>query len=112
MTDYTWSILALDCKPDVNGMLDYVVISHWQCAKTDGDFSGYFCSATAFSVEVNKPNFIPFVDLTEEQVIQWTQDALGENQLMAVYDNVDTQIENQKKPPIITPPLPWLASNV
>ena len=27
MITNTWNIVAMDCKPDVNGMLDYVVTS-------------------------------------------------------------------------------------
>ena len=35
----TWNIVALNCKPDVNGMLDYVVTSHWTLTATDGTYT-------------------------------------------------------------------------
>jgi hypothetical protein len=107
-TQYTWQISALDCIPDVNGMLDYVVTSHWRCSGDDGEgHTGSCYSTVSFTVDPDKPNFVPFEDITEAQAIQWTQDALGEEQVAAVYTSIDTQIENQINPPIVTPTLPW-----
>ena len=50
------------------------------------------------------------LETSEAQAIQWTQDALGEEQVAAVYASIDTQIENQINPPIVSPTLPWLAA--
>lgn len=105
---YTWSVSALDCIPDVNGMKDYCVVSHWRCTGDDGEgHSGQVYSTVSFAVDPDKPNFVPFEDITEAMAIQWTQDALGEEQVAAIYTSIDTQIENEINPPIVTPPLPW-----
>lgn len=105
---YNWQISALDCIPDVNGMLDYVVTSHWRCTGDDGE--GHFgqCYATVqFEVDPEKPDFTPYADITEAQAIQWTQEALGEEQVVAVYASIDSQIEDQINPKIISHALPW-----
>lgn len=105
---YTWKISSLDCIPDVDGKTNYVVTSHWTCSGTDGsDHFGSVYSTVSFTVDPNKPNYKPFDSLTEEEVIEWTKSSLGEEQVNAVYSSIDTQIENQVNPPIITPPLPW-----
>ena len=105
---YTWTISALDCIPDVNGKLNYVVVSHWRCEGTDGNgHTGQSYATVSFPVNPDKTDYINFVNLTEAEVIQWTQDALGAEQVAAIYDSIDQQIENQINPPIITPPLPW-----
>ena len=110
-TQYTWQISALNCIPDLNGMLDYVVTSHWRCTGDDGEgHTGQVYSTVSFEVDPEKPNFVPFDQITEEQAIEWTQQALGEEQVAAVYTSVDTQIENEINPPIVTPVLPWLAA--
>ena len=57
----------------------------------------------------DKPDYVPYADLTEELVIGWVQDAMGEDGVVATEASVETQIENQINPPIITPPLPWSA---
>nr|QMP83773.1 MAG: hypothetical protein [Caudoviricetes sp.] len=108
-TTYTWTISALDCKPEVGSMTDYVVTSHWRCTGDDGDgHTGQCYSTVSFEVNPDKPSFIPFNEITEEQAIQWTQDALGEEQVAAVYTSIDSQIESAINPPIVSPALPWL----
>jgi hypothetical protein len=52
------------------------------------------------------PTFIAFEDLTEEQVKQWTLDAMGEEQVTALQTNLNNQIEAQKHPVTATG-LPW-----
>ena len=110
-TQYTWTISALNCIPDLNGMLDYVVTSHWRCTGDDGEgHTGQVYSTVSFEVDPEKPNFVPFDQITEEQAIEWTQAALGEEQVAAVYTSIDSQIEDQISPKIVTPVLPWLAA--
>lgn len=107
MNTYTWSISQLNCIPQVGDLTDYCVVSHWSCTGTDGTFSGQVYSTVSFTVNAQKSNYIPYADLTEAEVIQWTQDALGAEQVAAIYTGIDTQIENQVNPPLVTPPLPW-----
>jgi len=109
---YTWLISALDCKPQVGDLTDYVVTSHWNCSGTDGTFSGQCYATVSFTVNPDKPDYTPYADLTEEEVITWTQDALGEEQVTAVYTSIDSQIENAKNPPQVTLPLPWNTPSV
>lgn len=104
---YTWLISSLDCIPDVDGLTDYVVIAHWTCTGTDGTFSGSVYNTQSFTVDPAKPDYIPFADLTEAEVISWVQDSLGSDTVDAVYRSIDQQIEAQVNPPIVTPPLPW-----
>ena len=105
---YTWTISALDCKPQVGDLTDYVVTSHWSCSGTDGTFTGSCYSTVSFTVDPEKPNYTPYDELTQEEVIAWTQAALGEEQVTAIYTSIDSQIENQVNPPLVTLPLPWL----
>jgi len=108
-TTVKWTISALDCIPDVNGMLDYVVCSHWRCNGDDGEgHTGSCYSTVSFNVDPDKPNFVPFNEITDAQAIQWTQDALGEEQVAAIYASIDAQIDEAKNPSQITPPLPWI----
>ena len=108
MNTYLWSISQLDCIPKVGDLTDYCVVSHWQCSGTDGEgHSGQVYSTVQFEVDPEKPDFTPYADITLEQAIAWTQEALGEEQVAAVYTSIDTQIENLISPPLVSPPLPW-----
>jgi len=110
--EYKWSISSLDCIPQVGSLTDYVCTSHWNCSGTDGTFTGQCYSTVSFTVNPDKPDYTPYDELTEEEVITWTQAALGEEQVTAIYTSIDTQIENAKNPPQVTLPLPWNTPSV
>ena len=107
---YNWKIEAMDVVPSVpnSNLTNYVVTSHWRVTGTDG--KGHFAdtySTAAFTVDPKKPNFKPFDSLSEEEVISWTQASLGANQVSAIYTSIDTKIQDQITPAIITVQGPW-----
>lgn len=105
----TWSIKQLDCKPQVGSMTDYVVMAHWLVNGTDGIYTGTAYGAVNFVEEINKPNYIPFDQLTSAEVINWVKVSLGAEKVSKIEKAVADQITDQANPPIITPPLPWTA---
>ena len=54
--------------------------------------------------------YIPYDNLTQIQVINWVETALGVEQVSLLKSNIATQIQNKIAPPVITPPLPWSIS--
>ena len=108
MITNTWNIVAMNCKPDVNGMLDYVVVGHWTLSATDGTYTGSIYGTASFEVDPDKPDYTPYADLTLEQVIVWAKDSLGAEQVSSYEANVASQIEAQINPTIVTPSLPWI----
>jgi hypothetical protein len=106
MTTITWNISVLDCLPQSAEGADYVVTAHWQCTGVDGTYSGQVYSTTSFAV-VEGTSFTPYADLTQDQVLGWIW-ANGVDK-DATEAAVEQQIENQKNPPIVAPPLPWVS---
>jgi hypothetical protein len=47
-------------------------------------------------------DFIPFVDLTNEEVVAWTQAAMGEEQVASIEASIASQVESLIKPTSIT----------
>lgn len=108
MTTIKWTISGLDCYPEKAGMQNVATTAHWRCEGTDGEFSGSVYSTCSFPVpEGNIEDFTPFAELTEEQVLGWIW-ANGVDQA-ATEAAVQQQINNQINPPVVTPPLPWVA---
>jgi hypothetical protein len=107
MITNTWNIVALNCKPDVNGMLDYVVTSHWTLTATDGTYTGSVYGTASFEVDPERTDYKPYDQLTLEEVIAWTKASLGEEQVASLEFNVLSQIEAQINPSIVSPALPW-----
>jgi hypothetical protein len=105
MTTITWSISVLDCLPQSAEGADYVVTAHWQCNGVDGDYNGSVYSTCSFPV-VEGTSFTPYASLTQDQVLGWVW-ANGVDKT-ATEAAVEGQIEAQKNPPIVSPPLPWV----
>lgn len=102
---YSWTIVQLDCKASIDGFTDYVVTAHWRYGVSNGTIYTDMYGATSFTVDPEQPNFIPYEDLTEDDVIGWLESSLD---VPAMQVSLATQLENIINPPIISPPLPWL----
>ncbi len=103
-TVINWSVSQLDCVPQTAEGEDFVVTVHWSCNGVDGAYSGQVYSTTSFAV-VQGEAFTPYADLTLDQVLGWIW-ANGVDKT-ATEAAVEGQIEAQKNPPIVSPPLPW-----
>jgi hypothetical protein len=80
---------------------------HWTANQTDGDFTASSYGSLGVPVkDPSDPTFIPFDDLTEDQVKQWVLDTMGQEQVTALQANLDGQIEAQKNPVSATG-VPW-----
>jgi hypothetical protein len=105
-TTYNWTIQAMDCVPQENGQTDVVVTAHWNLLATDGIYTSSAYGTQSFTYDAGKA-FIPYANLTQAEVVAWVQDIMGEERVASLQANLNTQIENQINPPIVTPPLPW-----
>jgi hypothetical protein len=106
-TTFNWAVSAMDCLPQEQGNADVVFNVHWTCAGTDGDYSASVYATCG--IPYAGGSFTPYEDLTQEEVLTWIW-ANGVDK-DATEEAVEQQIENQINPPVVTPPLPWSASN-
>jgi hypothetical protein len=105
-TTYTWAVVQMDCYPEEDGEMDVVFNVHWTLTGEEAGFSANAYGTQTVAVDPDAP-FTPYADLTEEQVIGWVQDSMGEEVVARYEANVAEQIQNQIDPPVVTPPLPW-----
>jgi hypothetical protein len=103
VTTFIWTVSRLDCYPQAEGQTDVVFTVYWTCAGTDGTYNGSVYSTC--SVPAPTGTFVPYADLTQEQVLGWIW-ANGVDQASAEAA-VQAQINNQINPPVVSPPLPW-----
>lgn len=104
----TWNVVQMDAYPEEDGETDVVFNVHWTLTGTDGTYTGSVYGTQGVTIDPAAP-FTPYEDLTLEQVVGWVQDAMGAEQVAAYEFNVAQQIDNQIDPPVVTPPLPWIA---
>ena len=93
-------IAQLDRKPDHNE----VITAHWTASKTDGEYTASGYGADSFQPDPDSPDFIPFDQLTEADVVGWltAKDGWAED----LEARLDADIERQKNPPVLHG-LPW-----
>jgi hypothetical protein len=107
MINYTWIVTQL-LTETIEGNENYVVIAHCETIGVDEEYSASVPNVIQFSTE-DVTVFIPYEDLTEEMVIAWIKESLGEEGVLLIEASIQAQIEAQKNPPV-TPqetPLPW-----
>lgn len=102
----TWAVIQMDCYPEYDDEQDVVFNVHWVLTANDGTYRGIVRGVQAIPLDREAP-FTPFADLTEEQVLGWTFEAMGLETVAVYVANVAQQIADQINPPITNPPLPW-----
>lgn len=110
MREYYWIISSMDTVPKEGELIDVVQTVHWRRdAKeiiNDKTYYGDVYGSSGFEAP-HPSSFIPYDQLTFEQVCAWLESILEVDKLDAALDN---QIELQINPPIVQLPLPWANS--
>tara|TARA_B110000046_G_scaffold62321_1_gene69933 strand:+ start:240 stop:560 length:321 start_codon:yes stop_codon:yes gene_type:complete len=101
MIAYDWNCKTVDVHPQEEGETDVVYNVHWIVTGVDGDYS-----ATNIGTQVVPLNeggtFIPFEDLTNDVVVDWTKEAMGEEQVTQIETSVASEIEGKINPTSVT----------
>lgn len=104
-----WVVEQMNCYPEKDGETDVVFTVHWRVNGADGSYSGTNYGTQGVTYEPGTP-YTPYENLTQDQVVGWVKDAMGEERVAEIESNVAKQIENQKNPPVVSPPLPWAST--
>lgn len=96
----TWTISQLDRSlPD-----GAVYTAHWRVTAVDGDYSASAYSTASFTPDPASPDFVPYADLTEAEVLGWVWSSGVDKD--AAEASLAAQIEAQKNPVSATG-TPW-----
>ena len=102
---YTWKVTGLMVQ-DEGDLEKVAVMSNFSINGTDGEYTGQ----VSYAVNLLQPdaeNFTPYANITEEQAVQWTKNALGEDRVSAMQQEVADQIAKASVPVPQPAPLPW-----
>lgn len=91
MITYTWKIAELERQTDTGG----VVTAHWRVTAQDGDYTASAYGSQGFTPDPAAPDFVPFDQLTEADVLTWVHASVDQAEMEA---NLAKQIEDQKAP--------------
>jgi hypothetical protein len=110
VNSWTWTINSMQQWPSGTNA-GYVVNVQWTLTGTDGTHTASIGGNTQYPVSEAQSGFVPYVQLTQSQVIGWVQASLGEQGIANFEANVQGQINSFANPPVspVTQPLPWNA---
>lgn len=94
-----WSIINLERKlPDGDYPPDgQVYTAHWTVSQEENGHTASVYGSIGFS-DPDPNNFVPYNQLTEEEVLNWVFDALGVDQVVNIQESLYAQIQEQENP--------------
>jgi len=124
MSTYTWTVTNLTAAATGEGYDNVVKGSSWKLESTQNGYTAYLRGSCAFPPPGGSGYvFTPYQDLTQEQVVEWTQTVLGGTAAVALMEaKIDRMISNlqtpskigylydEPNPPVDPGTLPWGAS--
>ena len=119
MVTYNWNCRTVDAYVEQNAEADVVYNVHWIVTGTSDELDPQDNPYSATSIGTQTldtsaiVNFIPFADVTNAEVVAWTQDAMGAEQVTAIETGIANQIALLIAPVSVTltvgepvPPIP------
>lgn len=99
MTQATWDIAQLERHlPDGPTCPDGAVyIAHWTASLEENGESASVYGSVGFG-DPDPASFIPFSQLTKEEVLNWIFEALGPDQVVSIQENLYNQIQAKLNP--------------
>jgi|TARA_R110000782_G_scaffold195445_2_gene284940 hypothetical protein len=108
MITYNWNCRTVDAYVEQNNETDVVYNIHWIVSGISDTLNpqGDAYSATNIGTQVintsDITDFVPFDQITNEEVVAWTQLAMGEEQVASIEAGIASQIEKLIKPTTVT----------
>ena len=108
MTTYNWNCKTVDCYPEQNNEADVVYNVHWIVTGTSDQLNpeGVAYSATNIGTQTLDTSqiteFIPFDQLTNDEVVAWTKGAMGDEQVASIEASIQSQIDSLITPTSVT----------
>ena len=100
--EYKWTISALDCRINEDGLTNVITVIHWRYRGTDADGITAEIYGTQSVPAPNPKAFTPYEEITLEMVSGWLESEIN---MKEIQKNINTQIELIKNPINITLPL-------
>ena len=130
MTTFTWAILSMSVMPVLEGESDVVVSAQWNLNGSttvtevvthidmeteepvetivDKNYTSNLIGWQNFTLQQDA-DFIPYNQLTQEQVIEWVKNAMSESGVASMEVAVQGELDALINPPTVAvvSPLPW-----
>ena len=108
MITYDWNCKTVDAYPQDGAYTDLVYNVHWIVTGISDELKPDGTNYSATNIGTQSLNtsevtvFIPFEDLTNEVVVDWTKGAMGEEQVASIEASIASQISSLITPTSVT----------
>ena len=108
MTTFEWNCKTVDVHPTEGEYTDVVYNVHWIVTGTSDqvDPEGNAYTSTSIGTQMldtsTITDFIPFADLTNAEVVQWTKDTMGTEQVNQIEAGIESSINEEINPTSVT----------
>jgi len=110
MITYDWNCKTVDAYVEKDNEADVVYNVHWIVTgvsdEVDPNSPNTVYQTTSIGTQTlnsdSGSEFIPFDQVTNEEVVAWTQEAMGEEQVASIEASIASQIESLIHPTTIT----------
>ncbi len=99
---YTWNNKTVDTYPALEGNNDVIFKVHWGLIGMDDNENVGSVYGTQLLDTSNLSGFISFADITEEQINEWVEAAMGGEEVQAKKNAINAQIAEKANPSVIT----------
>lgn len=103
---YKWFIVKMTAHTQEQGFKDVVYSADWVCDATDGE-NTVSTSGTQLIPFNGGENFVPVPSLTEDMVVGWVKDAMGQQTVSTIESQLAAQLQETAAPKTIDVALPW-----
>lgn len=107
MITYTWKVNNLEVV-DEGPLSDVAIISYFTCSGEDENGLKGAAGSDTRLLPPDPAHFTDINDVTAQQALDWTLQALGESGVTKYQNMVEQQIEGQKLPQPHFVELPWM----
>ena len=107
-TVYNWNCKTVDVHPIEDNETDVVYNVHWIVTGVSDELDpeGNAYQSTSIGTQTvpldPESEFIPFEDLTNEIVVEWTKEAMGEEQVTSIEAGIQQAIDLEINPTSVT----------
>ena len=107
-TVYNWNCKTVDVHPIEDNETDVVYNVHWIVTGVSDELDpeGNAYQSTSIGTQTvpldPESEFIPFEDLTNEIVVGWTKEAMGEEQVTSIETGIQQAIDLEINPTSVT----------
>ena len=108
MITYNWNCKTVDAYPQNEEYSDLVYNVHWLVTGVSDELKPDGTTYSATNIGTQSLNtsevtvFIPFEDLTNEVVVEWTKRAMGSSQVSDIENSIASQIGSLITPNTVT----------